>query len=55
MKGLAAIAVAGMIAAAGALWFQTNPNVVVVKVEPLRPNPNLPTFHQVQTPLQGNR
>lgn len=48
MKGVAAIAVAGLIAAAGVLWFQTNPNVVTVKATPMQPNANLPTFKQVQ-------
>ena len=48
MKGLAAIAVAGLIAAAGALWFQSSPNVVDVKVTPMQPNANMPTFKQVQ-------
>ncbi|MET0679105.1 MAG: hypothetical protein ABW175_25175 [Bradyrhizobium sp.] len=54
MKGLTGIAVAGLIAAAGWMWFQTNPNVVTVKVQPLQPNPNLPTFKQVETGLQGS-
>ena len=48
MKGLAAIGAAGLIAAAGALWFSTSPNVIAVKVEPMRPNPNLPSFKQVE-------
>lgn len=53
MKGLAGIAVAGLIAAAGVMWFQTNPGVVTVKVQPLQPNPNLPTFKQVESDLMG--
>lgn len=53
MKGLGAIAVAGLIAAAGVMWFQTNPPVATVKVVPLQPNPNLPTFRQVETDLMG--
>jgi hypothetical protein len=48
MKGLAAIGAAGLIAAAGALWFATNPAVVVTKVEPLRPSSEWPTFKQVE-------
>jgi hypothetical protein len=54
MKGLTGLAVAALIAAAGLMWFQTNPNVVTVKVQPLQPNPNLPTFRQVETDLQGS-
>lgn len=52
MKGIAAIAVAGLIAAAGALWFQISPNVVDVKVTPMQPNADLPTFKQVQEDLR---
>ena len=47
MKGLAAIGAGGLIAVAGALWFSTSPSVVAVKAEPMKPNPNLPSFNQV--------
>jgi hypothetical protein len=55
MKGLAAIAAAGLMAAAGALWFQTNPNVVTVKVAPMQPNASLPTFKQVQDEVRQEK
>jgi hypothetical protein len=55
MKGLAAIAVAGLMAAAGALWFQTSPNVVTVKVAPMQPNASLPTFKQVQDEVRQEK
>ena len=51
MKGLAAIGVAGLIAVAGALWFSTNPTVVVTRIEPLKPNAALPVFKPVPTKL----
>ena len=55
MKGLAAIAAAGLMAAAGALWFQTNPNVVTVKVASMQPNASLPTFKQVQDEVRQEK
>jgi hypothetical protein len=55
MKGLLGIAVAGMIAVAGVLWFQASPNVVAVKTVPMQPNADLPTFKQVQTELQRDK
>jgi hypothetical protein len=55
MNGLAAIAVAGLIAAAGVLWFQTSPNVVTVKVTPMQPDASMPTFGQVQDEVQRDR
>ena len=48
MKGIAAIAVALVIAAVGASWFLSNPTVVTVKATPMQPNPALPTFREVQ-------
>jgi hypothetical protein len=48
VKALAAIGIAGLITAAGALWFSTNSNVAVVKIQPMKPNPDLPTFKRVQ-------
>jgi hypothetical protein len=51
VNALAAIGVAGLIAVVGALWFLTSP-VVVVKVEPIRPNPHLPSLQQVQERLR---
>jgi hypothetical protein len=53
MKGLAAIGVAGLIAMAGALWFSTNPTVVVAKIAPVQPNTALPVFKPVPTKLSG--
>ena len=52
MKGLTGIAVAGLIAVAGVLWFQASPNVVTVKATPMQPNASLPTFKQVETEVQ---
>jgi hypothetical protein len=51
MKGLAAIGVAGLIAAAGVLWFSTNPTVVVTKLAPVQPNAAIPSFKPVPTRL----
>lgn len=48
MKGLAALGAAAFIAAAGVLWFMTRPVVVVMKVEPLKPSAELPTFKRVE-------
>ena len=47
MKGLAAIGAGGLIAIAGALWFSTSPHVVALRVEPMKPSPNMPSFNQV--------
>jgi hypothetical protein len=55
MNGLAAIAVAGLIAAAGVLWFQTSPNVVTIKVTPMQPDASMPTFRQVQDDVQRGK
>jgi len=52
MKGIAAIAVALVIAAVGASWFFSNPNVVTVKAAPMQPNPALPTFKEVQEQIR---
>ena len=52
MKGIAAIAVALVIAAVGASWFLSNPNVVTVKAKPMQPNPALPTFNEVQEQIR---
>ena len=52
MKGIAAIAVAMLIAAVGASWFLNSPNIVTVKVSAVRPNPALPTFKQVEEQVQ---
>ncbi|MFG3592813.1 hypothetical protein [Bradyrhizobium sp. RDI18] len=55
MKGLTAIAVAGLMSAAGVLWFQTSPNVVAIKTTPMQPNPNMPTFKQVQDEVRREK
>ncbi|WP_156433828.1 hypothetical protein [Bradyrhizobium retamae] len=55
MKGLIAIAVAGLMSVAGILWFQTSPNVVAVKVTPMQPNPNMPTFKQMQDEVRREK
>lgn len=55
MNGLAAIAVAGLIAAAGVLWFQTSPSVVTIKVTPMQPDASMPTFRQVQDDVQRGK
>lgn len=47
MKGLAALGAAGFIALAAALWFFTNPVVVVAKISPLKPSSAIPVFKQV--------
>jgi hypothetical protein len=52
MKGIAAIAVALVIAAVGASWFFSNPNVVTVKATPMQRNPALPTFKEVQEQIR---
>jgi hypothetical protein len=55
MKGLAGIAVAALIAAAGVLWFQTSPNVVAIKVTPMQPKASMPTFKQVHDDVQREK
>ena len=55
MKGLAGIAVAGLIAAVGVLWFQTSPNVITVRATPMQPNANMPTFKQVHDDVQREK
>jgi hypothetical protein len=47
MKSLAAIGAAAFIAAAGALWFTSGPAIVTMKVEPLKPSADLPTFKRI--------
>ncbi len=53
MKGLAALGAAGFIALVGALWFFSNPVVVVAKISPVQPSSAIPVFKQVPTNLQG--
>ncbi len=48
MKSLAALGAAAFIAAAGVLWFATKPAVVTVKIEPLKPSADLPTFKRME-------
>jgi hypothetical protein len=48
MKSLAALGAAAFIAAAGALWFMTQPTIVAVKMVPLQPSAELPTFKRVR-------
>jgi hypothetical protein len=48
MKSLAALGAAAFIAAAGALWFMTKPTIVAMKVAPLQPSSELPTFQRVR-------
>jgi hypothetical protein len=48
MKSLAALGAAAFIAGAGVLWFATKPVVVTVKIEPLKPSADLPTFKRVE-------
>jgi hypothetical protein len=52
VKTLAALASAALIAAAGLLWFFSNPVVIAVKLEPLKPSAEIPTFHRVQDDLR---
>ena len=47
MKSLAALGAAAFIAVAGVLWFTTRPAMVTVKLEPLKPSADLPTFKRV--------
>lgn len=48
MKSLTALAAAIFIAVAGAFWFSTKPAIVVVKVEPLKPSADAPTFKRLE-------
>jgi hypothetical protein len=48
MKSLAALGATAFIAAAGLLWFTTKPAIVTMKVEPLKPSADLPTFKRVE-------
>jgi hypothetical protein len=48
MKSLASLGVAALIAAAGVLWFMSNPTIVTMKVVPLKPSSELPTFKPVR-------
>ena len=50
MKTLAALAVAGLIAAVGMLWYLSNPVVVVVERRALQPSSAIPTFQRVPRP-----
>jgi hypothetical protein len=52
MKTLAALAVVGLLAGAGVLWFLSNPVVVTATVKPLQPSAAIPTFHPVAVPLR---
>ena len=47
MKSLATVGAAALIAAAGALWFASGPTIVTMKVEPLKPSADLPTFKRI--------
>jgi hypothetical protein len=47
MKTFAALAVAGLIAGVGLLWFLSNPVVATVEVKPLQPSAAIPTFKPV--------
>jgi preprotein translocase subunit SecF len=51
MKTFAAIAVAGLIAGAGVMWFFSNPVVVTATVQPLKPSDKIPTFKRVEEPM----
>jgi len=48
MKTVAALGAAAFIAAAGALWFMTKPTIVTMKVVPLKPSADLPTFKRIE-------
>lgn len=54
MKTFAALATAGLIAGAGALWFFSNPVVVTATVKPLQPSSAIPTFKPVADPRMPN-
>ncbi len=47
MKSFAALVRAAFIAGAGLLWVLSNPVVIVVKVQPVKPSAEIPTFHRV--------
>ena len=55
MKTVAAIAVAGLIAGAGAFWILSNPTVVIATVKPLQPSASIPTFKPVPNGLEENK
>ena len=55
MKGLAALAVALALTAAGGLWFMSNPVVVTAQIKPLQPSADIPTFKSVRTKLEQER
>ena len=55
MKSFTALGAVGLIAAAGVLWFLSNPVVFTVKVKPLQPSSELPTFHRVPVPMNSQR
>jgi hypothetical protein len=44
MKEIAALGVAALIAAAGALWFTTRPALVSIETRELTVNEEMPTF-----------
>lgn len=48
MKTLAALASAALISAAGLLCFFSNPVVIAVKLAPLKPSAELPSFHAIE-------
>jgi hypothetical protein len=52
MKTFAAVAVVGLIAGAGVLWFLSNPVVVTATVKPLQPSSAIPTFKPVAVPMR---
>jgi hypothetical protein len=52
MKTLAALAVVGLIAGAGVLWFFSNPVIVTATVQPLQPSAAIPTFKPVTAPMR---
>jgi hypothetical protein len=51
MKTFGALGILGLIAAAGVLWFSSNPVVVTARVEPLKPSSAIPAFKRVSVPL----
>jgi hypothetical protein len=53
MKTFTALGALGLIAAAGMLWFLSNPVVVTFKSEPLKPSAAIPTFKPVRSPLSS--
>jgi hypothetical protein len=48
VKTLAALASVGFIAGAGLFWFLSNPVVIGVKLQPVKPSAEIPTFHRVE-------